>query len=96
MIAHSHVLDMIEPVRPVIDAKILFMLKYYTLDPADFIIRKDGVCRLSPQFARMVAGLVMPVTSVFRSESHLSAGFCLQTREPSGGKRLNIGCTPTC
>ena len=44
--------------RPVIDAKILFMLKYNTLEPTDFIIRKDGVCRLAPQFARKVAMVV--------------------------------------
>ena len=54
----AFILDMIEPVRPVIDAKILFMLKYHTLDPTDFIIRKDGVCRLSPQLARAVAALI--------------------------------------
>ncbi len=54
----AFILDIIEPVRPVIDAKILFRLKYHTLDPADFIIRKDRVCRLSPQFARRVAMVV--------------------------------------
>ena len=53
----AYVLDMIEPLRPVIDAKILFMLKYHPLAPADFIIRDDGVCRLSPQLARAVAAL---------------------------------------
>ena len=55
--AAGYVLDMIEPLRPVIDAKILFMLKYHKLAPADFIIRDDGVCRLSPQLARAVAAL---------------------------------------
>ena len=60
----AFVLDIIEPVRPVIDAKILFMLKYHTLDPADFIIRKDGVCRLSPQFARKVAIVVESILPV--------------------------------
>ena len=54
----AFILGIIEPVRPVIDAKIIFMLKYHTLDPTDFIIRKDGVCRLSPQFARKVAMVV--------------------------------------
>jgi CRISPR-associated protein Cas1 len=54
----AYVLDMIEPLRPVIDAKILFMLKYHKLAPADFIIRSDGVCRLSPQLARAVAALI--------------------------------------
>ena len=54
----AYVLDMIEPLRPTIDAKILFMLKYHKLAPADFIIRTDGVCRLSPQLARAVAALI--------------------------------------
>jgi CRISPR-associated endonuclease Cas1 len=54
----SYVLDMIEPLRPVVDAKILFMLKYHKLDSTDFIVRSDGVCRLSPQLARAVAALI--------------------------------------
>ena len=54
----AYVLDMIEPIRPVVDAKILFMLKYHKLAPTDFVIRSDGVCRLSPQLARAVAALM--------------------------------------
>ena len=61
MIAHSHVLDMIEPVRPVIDDKILFMLKYHKRAPADFIIRNDGVCWLWPQLAGAVAAVIKSV-----------------------------------
>jgi hypothetical protein len=49
---------MIEPLCSVVDAKILFMLKYHKLDPTDFIIQSDGVCRLSPQLARAVAALI--------------------------------------
>lgn len=63
----AFILDVIEPVRPVIDAKILYMLKHHTLDPTDFIIRKDGVCRLSPQFARkvtMVVETILPLHPV--------------------------------
>ena len=54
----GYVLDMIEPLRPATDPKILFMLKYHQLAPTDFIIREDGVCRLSPQLARAVAALI--------------------------------------
>ena len=58
LVRSAYVLDMIEPLRPVIDAKILFMLKYHKLAPTDFVIRNDGVCRLSPQLARAVAALI--------------------------------------
>ena len=60
----AFILDIIEPVRPVIDAKILYTLKHHTLDPSDFLIRKDGICRLSPQFARKVAMVVEPILPV--------------------------------
>lgn len=50
--------DMIEPERPKVDAAILAFVGKRSFAAADFIIRKDGVCRLSPQLARAVAGLI--------------------------------------
>lgn len=91
----AFILDIIEPVRPVIDAKILFMLKYHTLDPADFIIRKDGVCRLSPQFARKVATVVetilplQPTALTRASGSKQLGGTSLRT-----GSACRIGSKP--
>lgn len=52
------VLDMIELERSAVDAAILQFVRDHTLAAADFILRKDGVCRLSPQLARKVATLV--------------------------------------
>ena len=52
------VLDMIEPERPLVDGVILSLVRDRSFTAADFMIRKDGVCRLSPQLARMVAGLL--------------------------------------
>lgn len=52
------VLDMIELERAAVDAVILQFVRDQTFAAADFTIRKDGVCRLSPQLARMVAALV--------------------------------------
>ena len=53
--AFAWVFDMIEPRRAEVDAKILrFMLKT-PLTGADFILQSDGVCRLTPQFARHIA-----------------------------------------
>jgi CRISPR-associated protein Cas1 len=51
-------LDMIELERAAVDAKILQFVSDHTFTPADFILRKDGCCRLSPQLARVVAGLI--------------------------------------
>jgi CRISPR-associated endonuclease Cas1 len=51
-------LDMIEPHRPVVDGSILSLIRKQRFAAADFIMRRDGVCRLSPQLARAVATLV--------------------------------------
>jgi len=50
--------DLIEPERPTVDAAILAFVAKRSFAAADFVIRKDGVCRLSPQLARAVAALV--------------------------------------
>jgi CRISPR-associated protein Cas1 len=55
----AFVLDIIEPERPNVDAVILQFVSSRTFAAADFVIRVDGVCRLSPQLARMVAALVI-------------------------------------
>lgn len=52
-------LDLIEPERPKVDAAILKLVADNPLKPIDFVIRKDGVCRLSPQLARAVASTVL-------------------------------------
>ena len=49
------VLDLIEPERPRVDAKVLEMIATRKFAAADFIVKRDGVCRLSPQLARAVA-----------------------------------------
>jgi CRISPR-associated endonuclease Cas1 len=52
------VLDMIELERAAVDAVILQFVCDQRFAAADFIVRKDGVCRLSPQLARAVASLI--------------------------------------
>jgi CRISPR associated protein Cas1 len=49
------IFDLIEPERPKIDRAVLDFVKGHVFDPADFVIRTDGVCRLNPEIARMVA-----------------------------------------
>lgn len=58
---HSHgerrsalVLDLMEPMRPVVDAVVLGMARSRAFSPADFILREDGVCRLMPRLAQML------------------------------------------
>lgn len=54
----AYVYDLIEPERPKVDDTIIAFAKSRKFSGADFILRKDGVCRLSPQLARMVATLI--------------------------------------
>jgi len=53
--------DLMEPLRPVVDAKILSFVQTHTFSPGDFTIGSFGGCRLNPQMAseivRQVAGL---------------------------------------
>ena len=37
---------------------VLDFVKTHAFDPADFVIRSDGVCRLNPEMARMVVARV--------------------------------------
>lgn len=50
-------LDMIELERAAVDAAVLQFVRDQVFTPADFVIRKDGVVRLSPQLARMIAAI---------------------------------------
>jgi CRISP-associated protein Cas1 len=51
------IFDLMEPERPKVDGAILEFVKASVLDPADFTIRSDGVCRPNPQLARRVTKL---------------------------------------
>ena len=56
--ALAFVFDMIEPRRAEIDARMLKFMLAAAFTGADFVIRADGVCRLSPQLARRVCQVV--------------------------------------
>jgi CRISPR-associated protein Cas1 len=53
----AFIFELMEPERPAIDRKVLEFIKGHVFDPADFVIRSDGVCRLNPEMARCVVGL---------------------------------------
>lgn len=55
----AFLLDIIEPERPKVDAEVLRLVRQQPLSSADFMILPNGACRLSPQFARTVATLVL-------------------------------------
>jgi CRISP-associated protein Cas1 len=48
------IFDLMEPERPKVDRAVLDFVKESVFNPADFVIRADGVCRLNPEMARMV------------------------------------------
>jgi CRISP-associated protein Cas1 len=52
------IFDLMEPERPNVDRAVLGFIKSHVFDPADFVIRTDGVCRLNPEMARMVVAKV--------------------------------------
>jgi CRISP-associated protein Cas1 len=49
------VLDLMEPLRPAVDRVVLGLAGGQPISAADFILRDDGVCRLTPQLARTIA-----------------------------------------
>jgi CRISPR/Cas system-associated endonuclease Cas1 len=52
------VFDLMEPERPKTDRVVLDFVKEHVFDPADFVIRRDGVCRLNSEMARMVVARI--------------------------------------
>jgi CRISP-associated protein Cas1 len=55
------IFDLMEPERPKVDRAVLDFIKGHVFDPADFVIRSDGVCRLNPEMARMVVAKVSAI-----------------------------------
>jgi CRISP-associated protein Cas1 len=52
------IFDLMEPERPKVDRAVLDFVKDHVFDPADFVIRTDGVCRLNPEMAQMIVATV--------------------------------------
>ncbi|GHF16567.1 CRISPR-associated protein Cas1 [Kordiimonas sediminis] len=52
---HSFIYDLMEPKRPIADRAILKLVQEETFSGADFILQEDGVCRLGPELARLIA-----------------------------------------
>ena len=57
------IMDLIEPIRPLVDRVILELVRSNTFSPADFVITADGTVRLHPQLGRaLVARIGAPST----------------------------------
>jgi CRISPR-associated endonuclease Cas1 len=52
------VFDLMEPLRPIVDRRMLEFVQSHTFHPADFTMRSDGVCKLNPEMARLLVGLI--------------------------------------
>ncbi|WP_456685842.1 CRISPR-associated endonuclease Cas1 [Bradyrhizobium sp. P5_C11_2] len=48
----AYALDLVEPVRPLVDRAVLGFAMEHELHPADFAIQSDGACRLNPHIAK--------------------------------------------
>jgi CRISPR-associated protein Cas1 len=59
---HDFVFDLMEPMRPLVDRRVLEFVQSHTFHPADFTIRSDGVCMLNPEMARHVVHRIAPVS----------------------------------
>ena len=60
----AFVYDLIEPVRPIMDLKILKFILSRNFTPDDFILNKNGLVRLHPQMARFVVKLVQDIPEI--------------------------------
>jgi CRISPR-associated protein Cas1 len=56
--------DLMEPVRPVMDRHVLKFIYGRTFSPDDFVLNKDGVVRLHPQFARFLVKSIQDITEI--------------------------------
>jgi len=48
------ILDLMEPLRPVVDSDILRFALSHMFTPGDFTINRTGGCRLNPQLAKQI------------------------------------------
>ena len=56
--APAFALNLMEPERPKVDRTVLDFVKGHVFDPADFVIRTHGICRLNPEMAQMIVAKV--------------------------------------
>jgi len=72
------VFDLMEPLRPVVDLRIVEFVLSQIFEPADFVIRNDGICRLNPEIARHLATLIETKLGQAATVGLLLGGFRFQ------------------
>ena len=75
----SLVYDLMEPLRPAVDRKLVEMISSRSFAAADFFLHPSGVVRLNPKLAKYVAGNVR----VEREKVERVAGFIVETLNSS-------------
>ena len=63
----SLVLDLMEPLRPIVDRKVLEFVQQHVFAPGDFTLLQNGVCRLNPQLARNVVRAIDVFVNIEKS-----------------------------
>ena len=66
------VLDLMEPIRSEVDRKVLELVRDERFASADFTLTREGTCRLHPQLARRVVGIVSGLTDMGETVGQLS------------------------
>ena len=61
------IFDLMEPERPEVDERCLISSSRHVFDPADFVIRGDGVCRLNPEMAPRVKQIICGPPNLLRA-----------------------------
>ncbi len=65
----AFVFDLMEPLRPGADRAVLDLVRNEPFEPADFTIRKDGVCRLNPELAKLLVSRLESLWPTYFSSS---------------------------
>jgi CRISP-associated protein Cas1 len=60
------VFDLMEPLRPIVDRKILEFVQSRTFHSADFSMANNGICRLNPELARNVVRAVAVSANLYQ------------------------------
>ena len=87
--AQAFVYDLMEPARPLVDAAVYKLALGQKLTGADFILLSDGVCRLSPQLARLVCAEVEK--ALYSNAKLIPAWRTLMRLHAAGKARKNLG-----
>jgi CRISP-associated protein Cas1 len=76
------VLDLMEPMRPEVDRRVLELVRDEKFCSADFTLTRVGTCRLHPQLARRVVGIVAGLSDMSRTVQQLAERIGFEPPKP--------------